>query len=116
MAPAGCQTATSPAGWLTICASLAQGFEEVNGTSQVTNSDIPSWVISDAQAKSVKHSPGPAVDVENRFQIPVKHAADGNVSGASSLNGEQTCERSAFLNSPGIHPSHCLPCVSCRRA
>ena len=80
-----------------------QGFEEVNGTSAVPNSDIPSWVVSDAASKT-SHAPAPSVDVDNRFTIPVNR---GSVNDASSLNGEQTCESS--------HPHwhHRLPCASC---
>ena len=29
---------------------VVQGFEEINGTSAVTNSDIPGWVTSEANA------------------------------------------------------------------
>ena len=72
-----------------------QGFEEVNGTSQVPNSDIPSWVLDEARAKSPAHAPAPSVDVADKFVIPVKHQ---DVAAASSLNsGEQTCERPAAL-------------------
>lgn len=67
-----------------------QGFEEINGTGAVPNSDIPSWVISDAAGKT-SHAPAPSVDVNNRFTIPVNR---GSVNDASSLNGEQTCESS----------------------
>ena len=67
-----------------------QGFEEINGTGAVPNSDIPSWVVGDAAGKT-SHAPAPSVDVNNRFTIPVNR---GSVNDASSLNGEQTCESS----------------------
>ncbi len=63
-----------------------QGFEEVNGTSAVLNSDIPSWVVTEAQAAQHR---GQAVDVNDRFTIPVS----GAVSGANPLtSGQQTGE------------------------
>ena len=65
-----------------------QGFEEINGTGAVPNSDIPSWVVGDAAGKS-SPAPAPSVDVPNRFTLPVNR---GSVNDASSLNGEQTCE------------------------
>ena len=75
-----------------------QGFEEVNGTSQVPNSDIPSWVLDAARAKSPAPAPAPSVDVANKFVIPVKHQ---DVAAASSLNsGEQTCERHGQYDMP----------------
>ena len=83
-----------------------QGFEEVNGTSQVPNSDIPSWVLDNARAKSAAHAPAPSVDVDNKFVIPVKR---NDVAGASSLgSGEQTCER------PAAQPALVLGCCGPR--
>jgi len=86
-----------------VCTN-SQGFEEVNGTSQVPNSDIPSWVIKEADAKKGAHAPAPAPAKEeggNHFVIPVKHNDSSNVAAASSLSsGEQTCECSGSLDSP----------------
>jgi hypothetical protein len=54
----------------------------VNGTSAVPNSDVPSWVVAEAQAAQHR---GQSVDVNNRFTIPV--------SGANPLtSGQQTGE------------------------
>ena len=65
-----------------------QGFEEVNGTSAVPNSDLPSWVVTEAQA--TQQHRGQAVDVPDRFTIPVS----GAVSGANPLtSGQQTGAR-----------------------
>ena len=80
-----------------------QGFEEVNGTSAVPNSDIPSWVTSDADKASRARAPAPSMDVDNRFTIPVKRDNRGSVNDASSLNGEQTCESS--------HQHQAVPCA-----
>ena len=65
-----------------------QGFEEVNGTSAVPNSDLPSWVVTEAQA--AQQHRGQAVNVNDRFTIPVS----GAVSGANPLtSGQQTGAR-----------------------
>lgn len=62
--------------------SAGQEFAEVNGTSAVPNSDVPSWVVAEAQAAQHR---GQSVDVNNRFTIPV--------SGANPLtSGQQTGE------------------------
>lgn len=57
----------------------------MNGTSAVPNSDVPSWVVTEAQAAATRR--GQAVDVNNRFTIPV----EGAVSGTNPFTaGQQT--------------------------
>ena len=58
----------------------------MNGTSAVPNSDVPSWVVTEAQAAATRQR-GQAVDVNNRFTIPV----EGAVSNTSPFTaGQQT--------------------------
>lgn len=63
-----------------------QGFEEVNGTSAVPNSDVPSWVVTEAQAAATRQR-GQAVDVNNRFTIPVEGVSNTNPFTAGQQTG-----------------------------
>ena len=71
-----------------------QGFNEINGTSEVPNSDIPSWVAADAEAKAAGSSSGSSsgtgnsgqsVDVPDRFTLPVA----GDVASTNPLTSGQ---------------------------
>ncbi|CAL5224001.1 g6619 [Coccomyxa viridis] len=91
-----------------------KGFEEVNGTSQVPNSDIPSWVLDEARAKSPAHAPAPSVDVADKFVIPVKHQ---DVAAASSLNsGEQTSPAGTTNGATQAVPAQAVPAAGGHRA
>ena len=87
--------------------SHAQGFNEINGTSEVPNSDIPSWVAAEAQAKATAGSngsssgsgsgnSGQSVDVPDRFTLPVA----GDVASTNPLtSGQATAGAGGDANS-----------------
>ncbi|BDA48323.1 hypothetical protein COCOBI_11-5840 [Coccomyxa sp. Obi] len=64
-----------------------QGFEEVNGTSAVPNSDVPSWVVTEAQAATTHR--GQAVDVNDRFTIPVEGVSNTSPFTAGQHTGTE---------------------------